>query len=146
MGLEFYSTYNWIKIIHISFMVAWMAGLLYLPRIFVYHKENEKENKAADIFKIMEHKLYHYIMYPSMIIVWVSGLYLGHVLGFDTWLIVKIGFVILLTAYHILLGYYLNQFKLDRQELSSRFFRLINEIPFVILFIILILVIMKPFY
>jgi len=146
MGLEFYSTYNWIKIIHISFMVAWMAGLLYLPRIFVYHKENEKENKAVDIFKIMEHKLYHYIMYPSMIIVWVSGLYLGHVLGFDTWLIVKIGFVILLTAYHILLGYYLNQFKLDRQELSSRFFRLINEIPFVILFIILILVIMKPFY
>ena len=146
MGLEFYSTYNWIKIIHISFMVAWMAGLLYLPRIFVYHKENEKENKAVDIFKIMEHKLYHYIMYPSMIIVWVSGLYLGHVLGFDTWLIVKIGFVILLTVYHILLGYYLNQFKLDRQELSSRFFRLINEIPFVILFIILILVIMKPFY
>ena len=146
MGLEFYSTYNWIKIIHISFMVAWMAGLLYLPRIFVYHKENEKENKAVDIFKIMEHKLYHYIMYPSMMIVWVSGLYLGHVLGFDTWLIVKIGFVILLTAYHILLGYYLNQFKLDRQELSSRFFRLINEIPFVILFIILILVIMKPFY
>ena len=146
MGLEFYSTYNWIKIIHISFMVAWMAGLLYLPRIFVYHKENEKENKAVDIFKIMEHKLYHYIMYPSMIIVWVSGLYLGHVLGFDTWLIVKIGFVILLTAYHILLGYYLNQFKLDRQELSSRFFRMINEIPFVILFIILILVIMKPFY
>ena len=146
MGIEFYSTYNWIKIIHISFMVAWMAGLLYLPRIFVYHKENEKENKAVDIFKIMEHKLYHYIMYPSMIIVWVSGLYLGHVLGFDTWLIVKIGFVILLTAYHILLGYYLNQFKLDRQELSSRFFRLINEIPFVILFIILILVIMKPFY
>ena len=127
-------------------MVAWMAGLLYLPRIFVYHKENEKVNKAVDIFKIMEHKLYHYIMYPSMIIVWVSGLYLGHVLGFDTWLIVKIGFVILLTAYHILLGYYLNQFKLDRQELSSRFFRLINEIPFVILFIILILVIMKPFY
>jgi len=146
MGLEFYSTYNWIKIIHISFMVAWMAGLLYLPRIFVYHKENEKVNKAVDIFKIMEHKLYHYIMYPSMMIVWVSGLYLGHVLGFDTWLILKIGFVILLTAYHILLGYYLNQFKLDRQELSSRFFRLINEIPFVILFIILILVIMKPFY
>ena len=127
-------------------MVAWMAGLLYLPRIFVYHKENEKVNKAVDIFKIMEHKLYHYIMYPSMIIVWVSGLYLGHVLGFDTWLIVKIGFVILLTAYHILLGYYLNQFKLDRQELSSRFFRLINEVPFVILFIILVLVIMKPFY
>ena len=146
MGLEFYSTYNWIKIIHISFVVAWMAGLLYLPRIFVYHKENENEINAAEIFKVMEYKLYHYIMYPSMIIVWLSGLYLGHVLGFDTWLIVKIGFVILLTAYHILLGYYLNQFKLDRQKLSSRFFRLINEIPFAIMFIILILVVMKPFY
>ena len=146
MGLEFYSTYNWIKIIHISFVVAWMAGLLYLPRIFVYHKENENEINATEIFKIMEYKLYHYIMYPSMIIVWVSGLYLGHVLGFDTWLIVKIGFVVLLTAYHILLGYYLNQFKLDRQELSSRFFRLINEIPFAIMFIIIILVVMRPFY
>ena len=146
MGLEFYSTYNWIKIIHISFVVAWMAGLLYLPRIFVYHKENEDENNTAEIFKIMEYKLYHYIMYPSMIIVWLSGLYLGHILGFDTWLIAKIGFVILLTAYHILLGYYLNQFKLDRQKLSSRFFRLINEIPFAIMFIILILVVMKPFY
>ena len=74
MGLEFYSTYNWIKIIHISFVVAWMAGLLYLPRIFVYHKENEDENNTAEIFKIMEYKLYHYIMYPSMFIVWLSGL------------------------------------------------------------------------
>ena len=146
MGLEFYSTYNWIKIIHISFVMAWMAGLLYLPRIFVYHKENENEINATKIFKIMEYKLYHYIMYPSMIIVWLSGLYLGHVLGFEIWLIVKIGFVVLMTSYHILLGHYLKQFKQDKQRLSSRFFRLINEIPFAIMFIILILVVMKPFY
>ena len=108
MGLEFYSIYNWVKILHISFVVAWMAGLLYLPRLFVYHKENENENNTAAIFKIMEKRLYFYIMNPAAVLVWFSGIYLGHVLGFDTWLIVKIGVVIVMTAYHILLGVHLN--------------------------------------
>ena len=146
MGLEFYSIYNWVKILHISFVVAWMAGLLYLPRLFVYHKENEHENKTTAIFKVMEKRLYFYIMNPAAVLVWFSGIYLGHVLGFDTWLIVKIGVVLIMTAYHILLGIHLNDFKLDKQIRTSRYFRIINEIPFFLLFIILIMVIMKPFY
>ena len=146
MGLEFYSIYNWVKILHISFVVAWMAGLLYLPRLFVYHKENENENKTVVIFRLMEKRLYFYIMNPAAVLVWFSGIYLGHVLGFDTWLIVKIGVVLIMTAYHILLGIHLNDFKLDKQIRTSRYFRIINEIPFFLLFIILIMVIMKPFY
>ena len=146
MGLEFYSIYNWVKILHISFVVAWMAGLLYLPRLFVYHKENENEHKTAAIFKVMEKRLYFYIMNPAAVLVWLSGIYLGHVLGFETWLIVKIGVVSIMTAYHILLGIHLNDFKLDKQIRTSRYFRIINEIPFFLLFIILIMVIMKPFY
>ena len=146
MGLEFYSIYNWVKILHISFVVAWMAGLLYLPRLFVYHKENENENNIVAIFKIMEKRLYFYIMNPAAVLVWFSGIYLGHVLGFDTWLIVKIGVVLIMTAYHILLGIHLNDFKLDKQIRTSRYFRIINEIPFFLLFIILIMVVMKPFY
>ena len=146
MGLEFYSIYNWVKVLHISFVVAWMAGLLYLPRLFVYHKENENENKTVAIFKVMEKRLYFYIMNPAAVLVWFSGIYLGHVLGFDTWLIVKIGVVLIMTAYHVLLGIHLNDFKLDKQIRTSRYFRIINEIPFFLLFIILIMVIMKPFY
>ena len=146
MGLEFYSIYNWVKILHISFVVAWMAGLLYLPRLFVYHKENENENKTAATFKVMEKRLYFYIMNPAAVLVWFSGIYLGHVLGFDTWLIVKIGIVLIMTAYHILLGIHLNEFKLNKQIRTSRYFRIINEIPFFLLFIILIMVVMKPFY
>ncbi len=146
MGLEFYSIYNWVKILHISFVVAWMAGLLYLPRLFVYHKENENENKTVAIFKVMEKRLYFYIMNPAAVLVWFSGIYLGHVLGFDTWLIVKIGVVLIMTAYHVLLGIHLNDFKLDKQIRTSRYFRIINEVPFFLLFIILIMVIMKPFY
>ena len=146
MGLEFYNIYNWVKILHISFVVAWMAGLLYLPRLFVYHKENENERKTAAIFKVMEKRLYFYIMNPAAVLVWLSGIYLGHVLGFETWLIVKIGVVLIMTAYHILLGIHLNDFKLDKQIRTSRYFRIINEVPFFLLFIILIMVIMKPFY
>ena len=146
MGLEFYSIYNWVKILHISFVVAWMAGLLYIPRLFVYHKENENENKTVAIFKVMERRLYFYIMNPAAVLVWFSGIYLGHVLGFDTWLIVKIGVVLIMTAYHILLGIYLKDFNLDKQIRTSRYFRIINEVPFFLLFIILIMVIMKPFY
>ena len=146
MGLEFYSIYNWVKILHISFVVAWMAGLLYLPRLFVYHKENENENKTVAIFKVMEKRLYFYIMNPAAVLVWFSGIYLGHVLGFDTWLIIKIGVVLIMTVYHIILGFHLNDFKLDKQTRTSRYFRIINEIPFFLLFIILIMVIMKPFY
>ncbi len=98
------------------------------------------------VFKIMEYRLYYYIMNPAAALVWFSGLYLGHILGFDTWLIIKVGLVFILTAYHIFLGIHLKEFKTNSQKRSSKYFRIINEVPFLILFFILILVIMKPFY
>tara|TARA_Y100001970_G_scaffold266434_1_gene355125 strand:+ start:190 stop:573 length:384 start_codon:yes stop_codon:yes gene_type:complete len=127
-------------------MVAWMAGLLYLPRLFIYHKENDRNKSIKNVFKVMEKRLYFYITTPSLIVVWMTGLYLGYVLGFDNWLIIKIGLVILMTMYHFYIGYHLNKFKRDQQLNSAKFFRQINEIPFVILFLIVILVIFKPFY
>ena len=146
MGLEFYSSYNWIKTFHIIFMVAWMAGLLYVPRLFVYHKENYENYKMSKVFKVMEKRLYFYIATPSLFIVWLTGLLMGNLIGFDIWLIIKIGFVILLSLYHIYIGLHLNRFKNNQQERTAKFFRLINEIPFVLLLLIVILVVFKPFY
>tara|TARA_X000001036_G_scaffold398216_1_gene400944 strand:+ start:162 stop:545 length:384 start_codon:yes stop_codon:yes gene_type:complete len=127
-------------------MVAWMAGLLYLPRLFVYHQENYNNKELTTVFKTMEKRLYFYIMNPSIFIVWFSGLYLGYILGFDTWLIIKIGLVVIMSLFHILLGKHLNDLKKDTLDLSSRYFRMINEIPFIILIFILIMVIMKPYF
>ena len=138
------NTYQWVKIFHVMFVVAWMAGLLYLPRIFVYHSMDNTTKETSNIFKIMEKRLFYYIMYPSAILVWISGIYMAYVLGLYTWLVIKFLFVILLTIYHINLGRYLNKFAKDNNTNKSRFFRYINEIPFLIMFIILIFVIIKP--
>ena len=146
MGLEFLSPYYWVKIFHIAFVVAWMAGLLYLPRLFVYHIENYHLKDVNTLFKIMEHRLYYYIMYPSYIIVWGTGIYLGFSFGYAPWLLIKICFVIILSIYHHFLGIDLKLFRDDKQKKTSRYFRLINELPFLILIFILIMVIMKPFY
>ena len=124
-------------------MVAWMAGLLYVPRLFVYHKENYEMSK---VFKVMEKRLYFYIATPSLFIVWLTGLLMGNLIGFDIWLIIKIGFVILLSLYHVYIGLHLNRFKNNQQERTAKFFRLINEIPFILLLLIVILVVFKPFY
>ena len=146
MGVEFQSLYNWVKTFHIVFMVAWMAGLLYVPRLFVYHKENYENNSIKQVFKVMEKRLFYFIATPSMLIVWLSGLYLGSVLGFDLWLLIKIGLVFLMTLFHIFIGIHLNRFKIEKQIKSAKFFRLINEIPFLLLLIIVVLVTFKPYY
>ena len=138
------NVYQWVKIFHVMFVVAWMAGLLYLPRIFVYHSMDETTNDTSNVFKLMEKRLFYFIMYPSALIVWITGLYLAHVLGLYGWLVLKFLFVIILTLYHINLGRYLNDFANDINKKKTRFFRMINEIPFVIMFIILVLVIIKP--
>ncbi len=127
-------------------MVAWMAGLLYVPRLFVYHKENYENNSIKQVFKVMEKRLFYFIATPSMIIVWLSGLYLGSILGFDLWLLLKIGLVFLMTLFHIFIGVHLNRFKMDKQIKSAKFFRLINEIPFLLLLFIVIFVTFKPYF
>ena len=141
-------TYLIFKSLHIIAVISWMAGLLYLPRIFVYHVENNEEKKISDVFKIMEKKLYFYIMTPAMILSWIFGLLLIHSIGFQqlgqTWMLLKIIFVILLTLYHFYLGKTLNQFKFDQNTHSHKFYRLINEIPTILLILIVFVVIFKP--
>ena len=140
--------YLLFKSLHLITVISWMAGLLYLPRIFVYHAENSDDKKISDVFKIMEKKLYFYIMTPAMILSWIFGLLLIHSIGFQqlgqTWMILKIIFVIFLTLYHFYLGKTLNQFKFDQNTHSHKFYRLINEIPTILLILIVFAVIFKP--
>ena len=125
-----------------------MAGLLYLPRIFVYHAQNNDEIKIKEVFKVMERKLYFYIMTPAMILSWIFGLLLIHSIGFQQlgqkWMVLKIVFVLLLTAYHFYLGNILNRFKIDQDNRSHKFYRFINEIPTILLILIVFVVIFKP--
>ena len=140
--------YFLFKSLHLISVISLMAGLLYLPRIFVYHAENSKETKTIEIFKVMEKKLYFYIMTPAMTLSWIFGLVLIHYIGFQqlsqTWMILKLVFVILLTFYHFYLGKVLNQFKLDQNQHSHKFYRLINEIPTILLILIVFAVVFKP--
>ena len=140
--------YLLFKSLHLISVISWMAGLLYLPRIFVYHAENSDDRKISDVFKIMEKKLYFYIMTPAMILSWIFGLLLIHSIGFQQlghmWMVLKIIFVIFLTLYHFYLGKTLNQFKLDQNTHSHKFYRLINEIPTILLILIVFVVIFKP--
>ena len=140
--------YLLFKSLHLISVISWMAGLLYLPRIFVYHAENNDDRKISDVFKTMEKKLYFYIMTPAMVLSWIFGLLLIHSIGFEqlgqTWMVSKIIFVILLTLYHFYLGKTLNQFKFDQNTHSHKFYRLINEIPTILLILIVFVVIFKP--
>ena len=142
------NTYLLFKSLHLISVISWMAGLLYLPRIFVYHAENIDDNNISEVFKVMERKLYFYIMTPAMILSWVFGLLLIHSIGFQqlsqTWMLLKIVFVILLTIYHLYLGKTLIKFKTDQNNRSHKFYRLINEIPTILLILIVFMVIFKP--
>ena len=138
------NVYQWVKIFHVMFVVAWMAGLLYLPRIFVYHSMDDTTDETSNVFKLMEKRLFYFIMYPSALIVWITGIYMAYLLGLYGWLVLKFFFVTVLTLYHINLGRYLKDFKNDSNRSKTGFFRIINEVPFLIMFIILILVIIKP--
>ena len=142
------NTYLLFKSLHLISVISWMAGLLYLPRIFVYHSQNNTQPVISDVFKVMEKKLFFYIMTPAMILSWVFGLILIHEIGFDklgqTWMILKLIFVISLTLYHFYLGRILGQFKLDVNKHSSRYYRYINEIPTLLLILIIFVVIFKP--
>ena len=137
--------FNVIKVIHIFSMIAWMVGLLYLPRLFVNHANHKITKETSETFKLMERKLYKIIMFPSFIATWISGLSMTHYVGIDTWLLLKIFFVIVLSAYHFFCLKCINDFKNDRNKYSTRFFRITNEVPSVILIFIIILVVFQPF-
>lgn len=134
----------WIKVIHIISVISWMVGLLYLPRLFVYHSENITNKDITSTFKIMEYRLYRFIMNPAMMVVWLSGLVLLYDNGIETWLSIKFLLVLLMTSFHIFLKRCINNFELESNQYSSKFFRIINEIPTVLLIFIVILVVLKP--
>ena len=140
--------YLLFKSLHLISVISWMAGLLYLPRIFVYHAQNSEKEIISEVFKTMEKKLYLYIMTPAMILSWFFGLILIHSIGFQqlgqTWMLLKMFFVIILTLYHFYLGKILNQFRLDLNKHSHKFYRYINEIPTILLILIVFVVIFKP--
>ena len=140
--------YLLFKSLHLIAIVSWKAGLLYLPRIFVYHVENKEKKDAENIFIIMEKKLYFYIMYPAMILSWIFGLILISIIGFSSlaflWLKLKLIFVIILTIYHLYLGKCIKDLKEKTNQKSSKFFRIFNEIPTILLILIVFIVIFKP--
>ena len=142
------NTYLLLKSLHLISVISWMAGLLYLPRIFVYHVENLQKKEVTDIFKIMEKKLYNYIMMPAMILSWIFGFLLLHSIGIESltqiWLQIKFLLVFFLTCYHFYLGKCLSGLSQDKSSKSSKFFRIINEIPTILLIIIIFIVIFKP--
>ncbi len=134
-----------LKSVHIFSVIAWMAGLLYLPRIFMYHADANIMKETSETFKIMEKKLFSIIMTPALIFTWVSGLSMTHYLGFDTWFLIKLLFVFLLTIYHFLCRKWLRDFANDNNKIKPKFFRITNEIPAIFLIVIIILVVFKPF-
>ena len=141
------NSYLLFKSLHLIAVISWMAGLLYLPRIFVYHSEADHESQKI-IFKVMEKKLYNYIMMPAMLLSWLFGLLLIHSLGFsvfsELWMQIKTIAVIILTYYHFSLGKYLKDFALENNEKTPKFFRIYNEIPTLILIVVIFVVIFKP--
>ena len=134
-----------LKSVHIFSVIAWMAGLLYLPRIFMYHADANIMKETSETFKIMEKKLFSIIMTPALIFTWVSGLSMTHYLGIDTWLIIKLLFVFLLTIYHFFCRKWLRDFANYNNKIKPKFFRITNEIPAIFLIAIIILVVFKPF-
>ena len=139
--------YLLFKSLHLIAVISWMAGLLYLPRIFVQHSD-AKHASQKEVFKIMERRLYNYIMMPAMLISWLFGILLLHNLGFsvlfELWMVIKIILVTILTYYHLTLGKYLNDFSIDNNQKSSKFFRIYNEIPTIILIVVIFVVVFKP--
>ena len=141
--------YLLFKSLHLIAVISWMAGLLYLPRIFVYHSEASHDSQK-EVFKTMERKLYNYIMMPAMLLSWLFGVLLIHSLGFsiflELWMQIKTILVIILTYYHFLLGKYLNGFASNNNLKSAKFYRIINEVPTIILIVVVFVVVFKPLY
>ena len=142
------NSYLLLKSLHLIAVISWMAGLLYLPRIFVYHVENYEKKEVTNIFEVMERRLYNFIMRPAMVLTWLFGLLLIHLNGIDSfsnlWLQIKFALVIILTGYHEYLGKCLRSLKDRTNNKTAKFFRIINEIPTILLILIVFIVVFKP--
>ena len=142
------NTYLTFKALHLIAVISWMAGLLYLPRIFVYHSETIENKQQSETFKLMEKRLYFYIMNPAMILSWIFGVLLIYTQGIESlvflWMKIKLGLVIILTAYHFYLLIFIKDFQMDINTKTSKYFRIINEVPTILLIIIIFVVVFKP--
>jgi putative membrane protein len=140
--------YLLFKSLHLISIISWMAGLLYLPRIFVYHAETVSNEGKKETFKLMEKRLFFYIMNPAMILSWLFGILLIHSIGIESfsqlWFQLKLGMVLLLTSYHFFLLMCLKSFSLDNSRYSPKFYRIINEVPTLLLIGIIFVVVFKP--
>ena len=141
--------YLLFKSLHLISVISWMVGLLYLPRIFVYHTESIQNTNISNIFKTMERKLYYYIMMPAMTLSWIFGILLITMLDFNVfdelWIQIKLFMIVLLTIYHFFLGSCVTRFVNNQNTNSSKFYRIINEVPTILLIIIVFIVVFKPF-
>lgn len=139
--------YLWLKALHVIAVISWMAGLLYLPRLFVYHCEAPAASATSEQFKVMERRLLKAIMTPAMVVAWAAGLGMAVAGGLfqDGWFHVKLSLVVLMTVAHHMMVRWKNDFAADRNTRPQRFFRIANEVPTLLMIAIVILVIVKPF-
>ena len=139
--------YLWLKALHVISVIAWMASLLYLPRLMVYHCDAEKGSKQSETFKLMEYRLLHYITSPAMAFVWIFGLYMAIEAPWydELWLQIKFALVVVMSGLHGFLTARVKDFANDRNTYSQKFYRIINEVPAVLIVLIVILVVIKPF-
>jgi protoporphyrinogen IX oxidase len=138
---------EWLKVVHILAVIAFMAGMLYLPRLFVYHAESPRGSPQSETFKVMERRLLKAIMNPSLIVVWITGLWMAYETGFyrAPWLHAKLGLVLVLSGLHGYFARLVKTFAADANVRPARFYRFLNEIPTVLMILIVILVVIKPF-
>lgn len=141
------NAYLWFKALHVMAVIAWMAGLFYLPRLFIYHHDKALGSESSETFKIMELRLYRFIMNPSMMIAWAFGLFIAWDGGWFSsgWLHVKLMAVVLLTAAHVYYGRAMRAFGRDERPLTTRHWRMLNEIPAILMIVIVLMVVLKPF-
>ncbi len=140
--------YLWIKSLHVIAVISWMAGMLYLPRLFVYHVDAKKGSKQSETFKIMEYRLLKIIINPAMIVAWVMGglmLYADPSLLQDGWMHVKLLVVLLMSAVHGVLVKHVRVFGKDENVKSAKYFRILNEVPTVLMILTVVMVIVRPF-
>mgnify|MGYP001182704835 CR=1 FL=1 len=144
--MEITTTYNLLKSFHIIFMTTWMAGIFYLPRLFVYHSSARINSSQYQIFIVMERKLFLYIMNPSLILTWLCGIGLIHVTesSDEIWLSIKVILVILLTVFHIYCGKVIKKFRERENTKKEKYYRIVNEIPTIIFITVIFLVVFKP--
>ena len=139
--------YLWIKVLHVLAIISWMAGLLYLPRLFVYHATVDKGSVTSELFKVMERRLLRYIMTPAMIVAWATGLYLAVIQGYfeDGWFHLKLLMVLLMSASHGVMARHVRLFGTDVNTKDQKYFRVFNEVPTILMIVIVIAVIVRPF-